>query len=118
MPSKAELMASGQPFQIASKIGYEPLTTFTAAGTSQTTATTLTANFANVTTSSIGTGVILAAPFERAFVWNSGPNTLTIYPPVGGTILGLSQNVGMTLANANGVSIEGDGVNFGATYSN
>jgi len=117
MPSKQELMASSLPASAASKIGVEALTSFTAAGTTQTTATALTANFANVTTSSINAGVIIGAPFERTFVYNSGPNALTVYPPVGGTFVGLALNAGATVASGSGLAVEGDGVNFVASVT-
>lgn len=113
MASKAELMAAGLPGAVATKLGVDGgVNTATAAGTTQGTATTLTSNFVNVTTSTIGGGVIIGLPFERNFVWNSGPNTLTVYPPVGGTVIGLAQNVGVTVAANSGVFMEGDGINF------
>jgi hypothetical protein len=117
MPTKAELMATGLPAATAAKLGLDTLTAFTAAGTTQGTATLLTANFANVTNNTINGGVILGAPFETTMIYNSGPNTLLIYPPVGGTFVGLSQNAGFTLATANSVIINGDGINFIAVLS-
>lgn len=117
MPSKAQLMASSANPALANKLGVDPLASFTAAGTTQGTATSLTANFANVTTSSISSGVILAAPFERTFVYNAGPNTLTVYPPVGGTFVGLAINAGATVAAGSGLEVEGDGLNFVANIT-
>jgi hypothetical protein len=117
MPTKAELMATGLPAATAAKLGLDPLTAFTAAGTTQGTATLLTANFANVSVPSPNLGVILGAPFETTLLYNTGPNTLLIYPPVNGTFVGLSQNAAFTLATANSVIINGDGINFIAVLS-
>lgn len=117
MPTKAELMAAGLPAAAATKLGLDPLTSFTAAGTTQGTATALTANFANVTNNTINGGVILGAPFETTMVYNTGPNTLLIYPPVGGQFVGLALNAAFTLAAANSVIINGDGINFIAVLS-
>lgn len=118
MPSKAELMASGLAYNVAGKLGVEPLASVTAAGSSQTTATALVGSFANVTTSLIGSGVKLFSAFDRNFVWNAGPSTLTVYPPTGCTIVGLAQNAGMTLAPNNGVIVEGDGTNLLGLFTN
>jgi hypothetical protein len=117
MPSRAELMAGGMQAQVASRLGVDTAGTATAAGTTQGTATVLTINFVNVTTSLVGAGVQMAYPFDRNFIWNTGPNTLTVYPPTGGTIMGLAQNVGVTVAAASGVALEGDGVTFFANIS-
>lgn len=117
MPSRAELMATGMPATQAAKLGVDAASTATAAGTTQGTATALTTNFTNVTTSLVGAGVIIAYPFDRNFVWNTGPNTLTVYPPVGGTIMGLALNAGVTVATASGVSMEGDGLTYFANIS-
>lgn len=118
MPSKAELMASGLSYNVAGKLGVEPLAAVTAAGSSQTTATALTGSFANVTTSVIGSGVKVFSMFDRNFIYNSGPSTLTVYPAVGGAIVGLATNVGMTLAPNNGVILEGDGSNLLGLFTN
>lgn len=102
MTQKSELMAAGMPAAQASKLGLDPLTAVTAAGTTQGTATLLTANNTKVTTSSIGAGVQLNAWTEQSNVYNSGPNTLTIYPPTGSTFVGLALNAGLTVATNSG----------------
>lgn len=117
MPSSAALMAGGIPWENGQKLGVEPLASATAAGTTQGTATALVSTFTNVTTSAINAGVILGDGQRRWFVYNTGPNTLTVYPPVGGTIVGLAVNAGVNLATASGVDLEGDGLNFLANFS-
>ena len=117
MPSKAVLMGSSAPASLASKLGEDPLTAFTAAGTTQATATTLTSNFANVTTPAPNNGVIMNDPYGRTFIYNSGPNTLLIYPPVGGTMVGLSINAAVNIASGSGADIEGDGLNYLVNFS-
>lgn len=113
MASKAELMALSMPATLASKLGTDTLTSFTAAGTTQGTATSLTSNFSNVTTpSASANGVLLTEPFNEYFVYNSGPSTLQVYPPVGGTFVGLAINVAVTVASGSSLYIVGDGLNF------
>jgi len=118
MALKSDLMAGSLPWEAANKLGFDVLQTVTAAGTTQTGATALNTNCANVTTSSIGAGVIITEPNARNFIWNAGPNTLTIYPPVGQNFVNLSANVGFTLASGNGVTIEGDGTTLLPMYTN
>lgn len=114
MPSKGELMAKSLPYNAADALGYDPLTSFTAAGTtSQANSTVLTACFANVATNSPNNGVIIAAPFGRSFVYNAGPNTLLVYPPVGGTFVGQALNAPINVATGSVLSVEGDGLNYG-----
>ncbi len=113
MPSKAELMATGLSAFTASKLGTDALTSFTAAGTTQITATSLNSNFANVTTpSASANGVIITEPFNNWFLYNSGPSVLQVYPPVGGTFVGLAINVAVNVASGSSLHIIGDGLNF------
>ena len=114
MSLKSELMAIGVPSSPASDLGLDPITAFTAAGTTQGTATTLTANNANVTTSSIGAGVIVASARQLYNIYNAGPNVLTIYPIVGGTFAGLALNGGFQVAPLNSAQVIGGGLNGGA----
>ena len=107
MALKSELMAGGLPYALANKLGFEPLTAYTAAGTTQGTATALVANNANVTTSSIGGGVIMVSPNQKYMVYNAGPNVLTVYPPVGNAFAGLATNAGVQVAPLNSVRTDG-----------
>lgn len=118
MPLKSELMASGMSAAEASKLGLDPVAAFTAAGTTQATATVLSGNVANVTTSAIGAGVMVGFSREKNVVFNAGPNVLTIYPPVGSTILGQAVNVGIQLAPSQTAILEGDGTTLVALVNN
>lgn len=117
MASKAELMACGMSAAEANKLGYDPVTNFNAAGSTQATATSLTANCSNVTTASANQGVIIARVNETNFIFNAGPNVLTIYPPVGGTILGVAKNAGIQIAASKAATISGDNLSFIANIS-
>lgn len=112
MALKSDLMASSLPYEAAGKIGQDPVTAITAAGTTQTGATSLNCNCANVTTSTIGGGVLITEPIGRNFVYNAGPNTLTVYPPVGQNFVGLANNVGIQVASASSVMAEGNGTSL------
>lgn len=110
MALKQELMASSLPYNVANKLGFDPNTAFTAAGTTQGTATLLTANNVTVTTSSIGAGVILGSSEQEFMIFNAGPNVLTVYPPVGVNFAGLATNVGVTIAVNSTVVGKGGGL--------
>jgi hypothetical protein len=70
-----------------------------AAGTSQGTATPLSAQMNAVTAVAPGAGVILPPPVAGQSVWvaNQGANRLTVYPPAGAAIDGLAANWPMRL---------------------
>lgn len=72
----------------------------TAAGTTQGTATVLTASYNIITPVAAGTGVVLPAPNFAGWsvtVMNKGANPVMIYPAVGHTIEALGVNVGFRL---------------------
>ena len=115
MALKSDLMAAGLPAAIANKLGLDPVASVTAAGTTQTTATALAGNNANVSTPTIGGGVKLQATEGTTTIYNSGPNTLTIYPPVGSTIVGLAANAGLTLCAGSSVLMVPNGSNIQQT---
>ncbi len=75
-------------------------TALTATGNSQATALSLPAVNNFVSTAAASTGVILpvGSAGDVVFVYNGGANSLTVYPPVGGTINNLSANTGLALA--------------------
>lgn len=93
-------MAASAPSALASKIGFDtPAATVAAAGSSQATATSLTSNFSIVTSGGAG-GVIITekhAPTAVAVASGAG-GTITVYPPVGGTINSGSANAGFAVA--------------------
>lgn len=98
MALKSEFMACGMPSAQATRLGYDPVANFTAAGTTQGTATVLTSNNANVTTSSIGGGVIIKSSEQFYNIYNAGPNVLDIYPVVGTSFAGLAANASIQVA--------------------
>lgn len=114
MALKAELMAVGLPTSDASRLGYDTVASFNAAGSNQAGATTLTSNNANVTTAASGQGVIVASADQKYMIFNAGPFVLSIYPVVGGTFTGLALNAPVTLAANNSAFIEGGGLAGGA----
>ena|SRR5690349_18326363 len=79
--------------------------TVSAAGTTQGTATELTAADNEVSTVAAGAGVVLSsqlAPGDTQTVFNSGANPLKVYPPSGKKMNNLTANVAMTLATNTG----------------
>jgi hypothetical protein len=112
MPLKSDLMAASLPYEAASKLGFDTPQTVTAAGTTQATATPLNCNCATVSTPTISGGVIITETNSTTSLFNSGPNTLIVYPAVGVTILGLAVNQGLTVANQSGVTLVGAGTSM------
>lgn len=100
MALKQELMASSLPGAAASKIGFDtPNTAVAAAGSTQGGATVLTSNFSLVTSGGAG-GVIIReqhAPTVVSVASGAG-GTITVYPPLGGSINNSAANTGFTLA--------------------
>ena len=77
-----------------------------AAGTTQATATELTAADSEITTVAAGTGVVLNASLaagDSQSVFNAGANAVRVYPPSGFRINALSTNAAMLLARNTGV---------------
>jgi hypothetical protein len=105
-------MAMGMPWELARVLGFDPPTTFTAAGSSsQANATLLTANHAIVTTTTTNQGVIIGDAQQMWYVQNSvGGNTVNVYPPVGGTFSGLSLNAAIAVPSAKAIFIEPGGL--------
>lgn len=119
MASIQELMGVGVPAAVAAKLGSDPVTVFAAAGTTQGTATLLTANFANVTTVASNAGVRLPSAHGRGLtvVINNGANVLSIYPATGEKINGLSNNTAITVAPGKCVMLFGDNNQWAANIS-
>ena len=72
-----------------------------AAGTTQGTATELTAADNEITTAAVGSGCVLSsnlAPGDSQSVFNAGANAVKLYPPSGFKINSLSANAPMLLA--------------------
>lgn len=115
MALKSDLMQSGVAAQLANKLGSDPLTTFAAAGNSQTTATTLSANTANITSGS--GGVIIGHVDEINLIVNNSGGAVNVYPPVGGTINGGTLNAAFSLTNGKALIVFPAGTNFIANMS-
>lgn len=91
-----------------------------AAGSSQATATALQPqfNFHQITVCAASAGVILHGQMIGfpVTVYNAGANALSIYPPVGGTILGGATNIACSLASGSQQTfVSKDGVAFLST---
>lgn len=108
MALKSDLMATGMPAAQAKRLGFDPAATFAAAGSGQSSATTLTSNHAIVSSGS--GGVIMADAEQMYFVQNGLGGNLTVYPPVGGTFTGESQNAGLTVPTGKSVWIDPAGI--------
>lgn len=80
-------------------LGLQTVTTgIAAAGTTQGTATALTASLNYVSSVSAGTGVVLAGTVGTSqSVYNGGLNPLKVYPPTGAAINQLTVNAAMNL---------------------
>lgn len=101
MATVAQLMAGGIPANPANHIGNDSSTSYAAAGTNQATGTALTANFAIVTTTPSGTGVVLFNANRKvvASVYNGGLATLKVYGNAtsADTINGIAGSTGLSV---------------------
>lgn len=80
-------------------------TAVSAAGTTQGTATELTAADNEITTVAAGAGVILSsklAPGDEQTIFNAGANAVKVYPTSGMKINALAANASMSLATNTG----------------
>lgn len=102
MALAVDLVGLGLPNDVATALGQSDLTAFTAAGTTQGTATALTASNSIVTSAASQTGVILPSTATRTrlfFIQNSPSSTAAavVYPPTGIRFSGLAANIGITV---------------------
>ena len=98
--------AAGLPIPLAEAICKDVATALSAAGTTQGTATRLTAADNELTTVAAGAGVALASALasgDSQTVFNAGANAVKVYPPSGMRINALAANAPMTLATNTGV---------------
>ena len=96
---------AGLSLPLAAAICQDTATSVSAAGTTQGTATELTAADSEVSTVASGAGVVLASKLaagDQQTVFNAGANSLKIYPPSGFKINALASNAPMTLATNTG----------------
>ena len=97
--------AAGLPIPLAEAICKDVATAISAAGTTQGTATRLTAADNELTTVAAGAGVVLSADLasgDSQTVFNAGANAVKVYPPSGMKINALAANAPMTLATNTG----------------
>lgn len=93
-------------------------TGLTAAGTTQATAYVLTEDASVFGTVAASSGALLKPLKGSQTVYNAGANTLTVYPPVGGTINAGSANAGFSVAaNKTCTFLSPDGIAFYALLS-
>lgn len=102
-----DLMGLGMPGPLATLLGNTP-GTLAGAGTTQAAGTLISSSMAKLTT----TGGATAFTFRSTttisrlfFLYNSSATTALIYPPSGGTIVGLSQDAAFSLAQNKSVLI-------------
>ena len=100
MSKLSTLSTSGLSAVAAQAIGGDTINSLTAAGSTQADALALPAANNFISTAAASTGVILPPgnAGDWIFVYNGGANSVTVYPPVGGTINNLSANTGLALA--------------------
>lgn len=111
MPLKTELMTASAPGALANRLGFDaPAATVVQAGTTQATATALVSNF-SILTSGTG-GVIVSQSHSIAAVINISGASANIYPPLGGSINGLSANAAFAVGNNKQALVISAGLNF------
>lgn len=111
MALQIDLMAVGLPAEQAILLGQSELTAVTAAGTTQGTATALSASNSIITSAASQTGIKLPSTASRTrlfFIQNSPSSTASavIYPPTGVRFSGLAANVGITVPIGGFIVIE------------
>lgn len=100
-----KIFAAGLSSPLASAICQDVATSVSAAGTTQGTATELTAADNELTTVAAGSGVVLSsnlAAGDSQTVFNAGANAVKVYPTSGMKINALAANSPMLLATNTG----------------
>ena len=100
-----KVFGAGLSLPLAAAICKDTATSISAAGTTQVTATELTASDNELTTVGAGSGVALASAIatgDSQTVFNAGANAVKVYPPVGMKINALATNAPMLLATNTG----------------
>ena len=96
---------AGLSLPLAAAICKDTATALSAAGTTQGTATELTAADNELTTVAAGAGVALASALasgDQQTVFNAGANAVKVYPPSGMSINAMPANAPMVLAKNTG----------------
>ena len=108
MATALDIMKGGCSAGQAAGINGQTASSVSAAGTTQGTATTLTASNSVVTTAAASSGVVLTDSEigDEYYVLNLGANAVTVYPPSGGRVNALSTNIGFLLATNTAVKVK------------
>lgn len=97
----AKVFSAGLPVPLMESMCKDTATSVSAAGTTQGTATELTATDSEITTAAAGSGVILNSTLsagDQQTAFNAGANAVKVYPPSGMKINALATNAAMLLA--------------------
>lgn len=107
MATAADIMTGGLSAGSAAAINGQVNSSVSAAGTTQGTATTLTASISVITTAAASSGVVLTDSMigDEYDILNLGANAVTVYPPSGGRINAIATNGGFTLATNTSVKV-------------
>ncbi len=103
-----EIMRGGISAGAAKAINGAVNPTISAAGTTQATATALTASVNVITTAGASSGVRLSNTeiSDEYEILNLGANAVTVYPPTNGQINAIAANGGFTLATNTAVKVK------------
>ena len=103
-----DIMKGGLSAGAAQGINGQVNSSISAAGTTQGTATTLTASNNVVTTAAASSGVVLTDSMigDQYDILNLGANAVTVYPPSGAQVNALSANSGFLLATNTAVKVK------------
>lgn len=107
MALTSDLVGLGMPGEVARLLGNIPAT-LAGAGTSQAAGTRISSSMAQLTTTGGATAFVLpstASITRLFFLCNTSSTTALIYPQVGGTIQGASQDAAFSLAQNKSVII-------------
>ncbi len=108
MTAAFDAMKGGLSAGTARAINGQVNSAISAAGTTQGTATALTASDNVVTTAAASSGVILpnSEIGDEYNILNLGANAVTVYPPTSGQVNALSANTGFQLATNTAVKVK------------
>lgn len=102
MPLAQRLVVTGISAVQASAIQGSVANNLTATGSTQATALALPGDYNYFTTVAASTGTVLPFmnPGDEVSIYNKGANALSVYPPTGAVINGLSANTAYSVATA------------------
>jgi hypothetical protein len=119
MTTQNKLVSLGMWAEIAEQVVLgDVVTGLTAAGSTQATALTISADMNVFGTVASGAGAVLAvADGARIFVRNGGANALLVYAPVGGTMNGTSNGSLSVATTKNAMFFSANGVDWYSVLS-